>query len=179
MGGFYVLAAAMFDPASHEHVRAVMRGLLGKRNTSKLHWHEMDTQQRRNAVKTVAGLDGFHVVAVGSPVPRRRQERARAVCLHRLALELYGCGVTGLLVESRTRQLNERDVATVAGVRYQLPKQSQLRVDHVAGATEPLFWAADVIAGAVRAGRENNEKYRQLLESCVYELEVPTGCGHA
>lgn len=83
-GGFYVLAAAKFDPGSYDLVRAVMRAILGKRNTSKLHWNEMDDQQRRSAVKTVAGIDGFHVVAVGTPVPRRRQERARAKCLHRL-----------------------------------------------------------------------------------------------
>ena len=78
-GGFYVLAAAMFDPTSYELVRRAIREIRGMRNTSKLHWNEMDAQQRRNAVKTVAGIDGFHVVTIGTPVPRRRQERARAM----------------------------------------------------------------------------------------------------
>src|SRR2546421_9399633 len=81
VGGFYVLSAAVFDPAVYEPARKAMREIRGKRNTSKLHWNEMDSQQRRNAVKTVAGIDGLYVVAVGTPVPRRRQERARAsVC---------------------------------------------------------------------------------------------------
>jgi hypothetical protein len=154
-----------------------MRAILGKRNTSKLHWNEMDAQQRRSAVKTVAGIDGFHVVTIGTPVPRRRQERARAQCLHRLVLELHGFGVGRLLVESRTHQLNMRDVATVAGTRFQLPKGTPLRVDHRAGAAEPLFWAADIVAGAVRAHREGQGRYRALLEECVYEIEVATSCG--
>jgi hypothetical protein len=178
-GGFYVLAAAMFDPATYDLVRHAMREIRGMRNTSKLHWNEMDAQQRQNAVKTVAGIDGFHVVAIGTPVPRRRQERARAMCLDKLALELHGYGMTQLVVESRTRQLNQRDVATVAGARFRLPMGTVLRVDHVAGADEPLFWAADIVAGAIRAHREGRGNYRIYLEECVYEVEVDTGCGHA
>jgi uncharacterized protein DUF3800 len=176
-GGFYVLAAAMFNPNSYELVRATMRAILGKPNISKLHWNEMDAQQRRNAVKTVAGIDGFYVVTIGTPVPYRRQERARARCLRQLVLELHSYGVTHLLVESRTRQLNTRDVATVAGTRFQLPKGTPFRVDHWAGADEPLFWAADIVAGAVRAHREGQGRYRALLEECVYEVEVATSCG--
>lgn len=182
-GGFYVLAAAMFDPASHELAREAMRAILGKRKTNKLHWNEMDSQQRRTAVETVGELDGFHVVAVGTPVPRRRQERARAMCLHRLVLELHGIGVNRLWIESRTRQLNGRDVATVAGARFQLPKGTIFRVDHLAGADESLLWAADIVAGAVRTHREGAGSYRLLLDSCLCEIEVATGldpnCGHA
>ncbi|MDQ2710038.1 MAG: hypothetical protein M3Z25_21530 [Actinomycetota bacterium] len=75
-GGFYVLAAAVFtdnaDPA-----REAMLVLRGARRVSKVHWNEMDDRDRKLAVTAVAGLSGAHVVAVGSPVPRRRQERAR------------------------------------------------------------------------------------------------------
>lgn len=178
-GGFYVLAAAVFDAARYEFVRTAMREIRGKRNTSKLHWSEMDAQQRRNAVKTVADADGFYLTAVGAPVPRKRQERARAKCLQKLALELYGYGVSHLLVESRTAQLDRNDVATVVGVRFQLSRAAAIRVDHVAGAKEPLFWAADIVAGAVRADREGQSNYRLFLDGCVYEFDVATGCGYA
>jgi hypothetical protein len=174
-GGFYVLAAAMFDPAAGDVAREAMREILGKRRTGKLHWNEMDKQERRNAAKIVAGLPGFHVVALGAPVPIRRQERARAKCLERLIFELHGYGVSHLVIEARSHQLNLRDIATVAGMRFKLPKGARLHVDHQTG-TEPLFWVADIVAGAVRAHREGQPSYRQDLDNCVYEIEVVTGC---
>jgi hypothetical protein len=174
-GGFYVLAASVFDAAAYEVVRAAMIELRGK-HAGKLHWNRMDAQGQRNAAKRLAGLDGFHVVAVGAPVPPRRQERARAMCLTTLAVELHGYGVTELLMESRTRQLNQRDVRTVAGVRQRLlPRDAEFRVDHKSGA-EPLLWAADIVAGAVRARHEGNVRYHELLRDRVYEIDVVTGC---
>src|SRR6266508_1629351 len=75
-GGFYVLAATMFDSVAHAVARRSMRDILGKRHSGKLHWNEMADQQRHNAAKIVANLRGFHIVAVGTPVPVKRQERA-------------------------------------------------------------------------------------------------------
>jgi len=71
-------------------------------------------------VKQVAVLDCLHVVVIGSPVPQRRQERARAACLTRLVLELHGMGVRQLLMEAREQELNRRDVHAVAGARFLL-----------------------------------------------------------
>lgn len=137
-GGFYVLAASAFDAAIYEVVRVAMIELRGK-HAGKLYWNRMDTQEQVNAAKRLGELDGFHVVAVGAPVPRRRQERARAMCLSTLAVELHSYGVTELLMESRTRQLNQRDVHTVAGVRQRLlPRGVEFRVHHMSGA-EPLL----------------------------------------
>ncbi|WP_190821081.1 hypothetical protein [Saccharopolyspora pogona] len=77
----------------------------------------MTSQEKHNAAKTVAELEGFHIVVAGSPVPGRRQERARALCLAELVRELHSYGVDRLLMEGRSRTLNERDVATVRGTR--------------------------------------------------------------
>lgn len=174
-GGFYVLAAAVFDERGHEPVRSVMRGLRGSRRTNKLHWNEMDPRQQRSAAETVAGLDGFHIVTVGSPVPRKRQERARAMCLTRLVIELHSYSVTELVIESRTAELNSRDISTVRGARFSLPKGSRFHVMHVAGSQEPLLWSADIVAGAVRAHHQGNGAYREKLERCLYEVELDTG----
>lgn len=175
-GGFYVLAAAVFEPAVYEGARAAMVELRGK-HIGKLHWSKMDAQEQRNAAKRLAGLDGLHLVTVGAPVPRKRQERARAMCLTTLSVELYGYGVTELLMESRTPQLDQRDVRTVAGVRQRLlPRGAEFRVDHQPGAAEPLFWSADIVAGAVRAHREGNPFFRELLRDRIYEIDVATGC---
>ena len=137
--GFYVLAAAVFEPGRHDEVRAVLRDLRGHRRGGKLHWNDMDAQQRHNAAKKLGELDGFHVVAVGSPVPQRRQERAGAMCLKALVFELAGFGVREIVMEGRTAQLNLRDVRTVAGARYELGMP--FRIWHVSGAVEPLLWA--------------------------------------
>ncbi|OLZ52072.1 hypothetical protein [Amycolatopsis keratiniphila] len=174
--GFYVLAAAVFDPAVHDEARIVMSELRGRRRIPKLHWNEMDPAEQAAAVKTLADLDGFHLVAIGSPVPRRRQERARAGCLRRLTLELSAFDVEMLVLESRTATLNARDVETVRGARFDLPKGTQFRVVHEKGKDEPLLWAADIVAGAIRATKDGQPGYRRLIEDLVYEIDVETRC---
>ncbi len=176
MAGFYVLAAAVFEVAAFEAARDAMRDLRGRRRSDKLHWNEMDDQEKQMATKAVSELDGFHIVTVGAPVPAKKQERARARCLNALVHELHSFDVKLLAMESRTRQLNARDVQVVQGARYQLPKGSQFRIDHIKGAEEPLCWAADIVAGALRAHREGRSGLRELLDDCLYEVEVDTGC---
>jgi hypothetical protein len=136
-----------------------MRRLLGSRRTTKLHWHEMDRLQQKDATHRVAGIEGFHVVAVGAPVPRRRQQRARTACLTALVGELHGFGVQHLLIEAQAAHLNRRDVATVQGARFALPKGSRFRVDHIPGSAEhcrgwPMWSSASSgpAAKAVRSG---------------------------
>ncbi|MBV9140327.1 MAG: hypothetical protein JO115_05335 [Pseudonocardiales bacterium] len=81
-----------------------------------------------------------------------------------------------LLIESRSAELNHRDVATVQGARFALPKGSHFRVDHVPGSGEPLLWVADVVAGAVRAGLHGSSAQDGLLGERVRVLNVLTGC---
>ncbi|MDA3647738.1 hypothetical protein LZ318_36905 [Saccharopolyspora indica] len=176
LGGYYIIATVIFENATHHEVRAAMHELRGSRKTKKLHWHEMTAQEKHNAAKTVADLDGFHIVTVGSPVPARRQERARALCLTGLVHELYSYEVSHLLMESRTPSLNERDVTTVRAARHQLPAGAVFHVEHVPGKSDALFWAADIIAGAVRSSREGLNDYRDLLAKRLYEIELAIEC---
>jgi hypothetical protein len=178
--GFYVLAAAVFPPAIHDQVRETMlelrSRLRSRRAADKLHWNHLDPGQQEAAAKEVAGIEGFHVVAIGTPVPQRRQERARAVCLTRLVGELHGLGVTDLVMEAREPELNRRDVQTVIGSRYGLIGRPEFRVSHRFGAVDPLLWAADMVAGAVRAHRLGRPAPRDLLDDCLYEITIDTGC---
>ncbi|MGP4019453.1 hypothetical protein [Saccharopolyspora sp. 5N708] len=175
-GGFYVLAAVVFDVGVHEVARTALAGLRGKRPKMKLHWNDMDAQQRRSATKAIADLPGFHVVTVGTPVPLKRQERARAACLTRLVVELHDFGVNELCLESRTTALNARDIATARGARFSLPPGARFHVVHLPGKSERLLWAADIVAGAVRTDRMGMSGYRELLNDRIYEVEVPTSC---
>ena len=160
-GGFYVLQ---------------LRAKQGGRRVDKLHWYEMNRQRRLDAVTRVVDLADFHVVAIGTPVPHRRQEQARAACLCRLVHELHGCEVQTLYMESRSRLLNLRDVRTVTWTRGLLPRGSDFHVRHVLGGTEPLLWVADIVAGAVRAHQEGEPTFRRLLDDHLYEIAVDTNC---
>ena len=173
--GYYVVATAVVGPAHLDHTRQVMLDLRGRR-TGKTHWTEMDTQQRKHAATCVAGIEGMHIVAVGTPVPPRRQERARARCLEHLVPELHGYGVNTLVMEARTPGLDQRDVHAVIGARRALPKGTAFTVKHTVGAAEPLLWVADVLAGAVRASRHNDPSYRAILAERIYDFDVATGC---
>ncbi|MGW5648990.1 hypothetical protein ACWEV3_29675 [Saccharopolyspora sp. NPDC003752] len=176
IGGYYILAAVVFEAATHDLARSAMHGLRGSRNTYKLHWNEMTSQEKQNAAKTVAELEGFHIVVVGAPVPGRRQERARALCLTELVRELHGYGVDHLLMESRSRALNERDVATVRGARYELPRGAAFQIEHLPGSREALLWAADIVAGAVRTSKEGSNSCRELLEARLYQIDLAIDC---
>lgn len=176
-GGYYVLAAACFDLDSYDHARDTADLLRGVHDIDKLHWTEMDRAHKEQAAKAVAAVEGFHIVTIGTPVPKRRQERARARCLDRLVVELHGYGIGSLVLEAREPELNRRDIATVKGTRHRLfPGGAHFRVDHVPGPTEPLLWTADILAGAVRAEQEGNPRYREILGDRIYDVLVPTGC---
>jgi hypothetical protein len=175
-GGVYVLAAAVFESAVEASVRESMVRLLGRRKADKLHWHEMDHRQRLQAVAQVRALSGFYVVAVGTPVPRRRQERARVACLAAVVGELHGFAVELFHMESRGPQLDVRDVEVVKGARFALPRGSSFHISHVLGVDEPLTWVADIVAGACRAGRQGKGTYRDILGKVVIDFDVMTGC---
>ncbi len=81
-----------------------------------------------------------------------------------------------MLMEAREQELNERDVRTVTGARFLLLKGSEFRVDHEFGRRDPALWAADLVAGAVRAHRLGASTYWDVLADHVFETEVVTGC---
>jgi hypothetical protein len=170
--GFYVLAAAIFDP-DPDAAREAMLALRGsRRRIDKLHWSEMGPAVQRKAASVVAGLGAAYLVTVGTPVRPRRRERARALSLRRLVFELHARGVTRLMMESRQDRLDADDRRTVISARYDLPKGTTLQVEHALGAVEPLFWVADIVAGAVRAAREGDPVHRETLGDSCEVLEL-------
>ena len=170
--GFYVLAAAIFDESEIVEARRAMLELRGSRRVDKLHWSEMDRDDRFHATETVRLLGSTHVVTVGSLVHRRGQERARRVSLRRMVFELHALGVERIYMEARQDRLDRSDVHLVRSARFDLPKGTQFRVDHERGALEPLFWVADIVAGAVRAGHQGRGVYRDRLGDSVEIIQV-------
>ncbi|MEU8279252.1 hypothetical protein ACFYOK_38270 [Microbispora bryophytorum] len=120
--GFYIIAAVIIPASAQESARAQMLRAQARHAPAKLHWVAHDDKERLELAYTVAEIEGLHIVAVGSPVHQRRQERARAYCLHQLVLELHGFGVEQLFMEARQPTLNTRDITTVQHARYTLPR---------------------------------------------------------
>lgn len=144
---------------------------------SKLHWNEMERPEQRKAASALAEVGAMHVVAVGSPVPRRRQERARAKCLAKLVEETRGFGLENLVLEGRTAELDRKDRKVVAAVRRSLPKGSHFpQYEHQVGTEARLLWIADLVAGVVRADRDGEPEFKQIMAEQLYEIDVRTDC---
>ncbi|MFF8443054.1 hypothetical protein ACF07U_19585 [Streptomyces californicus] len=175
--GFYIIAGTIIDPAFEADVRLAVQGLKGRRRAAKPHWTEMDRAERKDATHLVAAQKGLHLVSVGAPVPRRRQERARSKCLSAIVVELHGFGVSRLCLEARQEELNARDIRTIAAVRRTvLPRGTAMRAEHVPGPMEPLLWISDVVAGAVRTQRLGDSSYADLLGEQLIDFDVATDC---
>ncbi|GAA3003259.1 hypothetical protein [Actinokineospora diospyrosa] len=170
--GHYIFAAVFFARSKCELASEAMLGLRTRNHPGKLHWHDMTDRQRLHAARTLASIDGEHVVAVGAPVPQETQERGRAKCLERLVVELHGLGVAELCVESRSRRLNDRDVDVVRGAKYKLHKGARFTIAHSPGSKEPLLWAADILAGAMRARFAGSAAPWEALEHRTMECAV-------
>lgn len=97
----------------------------------------------------IGGFDVYHVVIVAAPIEPRRQERARALCLERLAWLLDGQGVQTLTLETRPAQLMRRDLRTINALRGKHALPAGLRVEHAQPDTEPMLWVADQVLGAL------------------------------
>jgi hypothetical protein len=148
--GCYVLAAAVVEHAALDGLRSAMVGALLPRQR-RLHWRDESQPRRRKLAATLAGQRALHVVVVGAPLDRSRQERARRKCLEHLLHLLAVADVERVVLEARTESLNARDTDLVDVLRIRHAIPSHLRVSVQRPDSEPMLWAADIVAGAVRA----------------------------
>jgi hypothetical protein len=85
--GYYLLAAAVADPAACTPIRDSMRELVLS-GATRLHWRDESGPRRAKIASAIGGHDLANLVIVGAPVDPRRQERARRLCMERLIHEL-------------------------------------------------------------------------------------------
>lgn len=169
--GLYAIAASVVEDAMMDNLRDAMTTLV--HNRLPFHWREAGPRQRLAAVELLSRLDAVHYVVVGTRLDNSRQERHRRKCLQRLLWELEQFGVSRVLLDARRRQQNTADLVAVSAWRAQRVLGSQLRVDHVQAATEPLVWMADIVAGAVNSARgDGNEQYLKPLEAMLHEVTI-------
>lgn len=171
--GLYLLAAAVCDPAACGPVRESLLSLR-EPGEPKLHWGRESPERRTAIIDVVAGFDMAAIVVVGAPMDRKRQERARAVCMESLAMYLDAMDVTQVFLEEREASLNARDQRLVQAIRGKKLIRSTLRIDVAKPSVEPMLWLPDIIAGAVGQRHVRDvEQYAEPLRPMITELAVP------
>jgi len=169
----YVLAAVVADPTTCDPVREELRSLV-RRPRQRIHWRAEEAADRLRAVRVLAASGTEQVVIVGSPLDPRRQERARRKCMERLFFEFGNLVLSTVWIESRTPSLNRADQQMLLALRGSGVMPKGLRCEFALPSTDPMLWAADVVAGAVAASFKGEAAYGRVLYSglTVHELDL-------
>lgn len=164
--GAYALASVITDESMVEDLRDILRALREKK-VVRLHWVAESTKRRDLIAHTIAELDLVSVVALGTPVHRQKQERARRCCLECLLYELEGFGVSHALFESRTGAQDRRDLSLVNSARDKALISRRLSVDFARPVQEPMLWLPDAVAGAVTAAQLGEPRWLLTLSESI------------
>lgn len=164
--GAYTLASVITDESAVEDLRDIFRALREKK-VVRLHWVAESTKRRDLIAHTIAELDLHSVVALGTPVRRQKQERARRCCLECLLYELEGFGVTRIWLESRAPVQDRRDLRLVDSAREKGLISPDLSVDFARPTQEPLLWLPDAVAGAVTAAQLGEPRWLLTLSESI------------
>ena len=165
----YVLA--LIDEVDVEEARGATRSLLLPRSR-RFHWNAEDVSQRRRMLATLrASVRNLRVYAC-RPMPRTKQERARALCLNRLLWDLRDYAVERLVLESRQERNDRKDRLTI--VRAQKAcRAPALDYAFAKPVAEPLVWLADAGAGAAATELCGDDRgYLDTLGETVTVVEV-------
>jgi hypothetical protein len=168
--GCYVLAAVVSPSDQQQQLRQAAVSVLGL-HQRVFHWHEHQAP-RAAMLQVVCQVAASAVVAVATPAPARRQERARALCWQHLLWELREHQVRQVVIESRSSQ-DRYDRATWAGLRRAGIITNEWGFTF-ATKTEPALWLPDAVAGAVSAARTDHDpQWIKHLEPVLTVLDVP------
>ena len=167
--GLYVLAAVVVPASRADEVRAALRDGL-RRGQRRYHFRKQGDESRLAMCQRLAALSLDALVVTTQPVDPARQERARRHCLVRLLWLLDRRDVHDVVLESR----QSRDRLDAEIVRHALRAgwvSSSVTFGSPDG--EPLLWAADVVAGAVRADRNGDGRWLAALGASITVVPAP------
>jgi len=160
--GAYVLAAAVGCRESEEGTRERMLQLRLRRQ-SKLHWRDEGESRRESIIHTVAACDLELIVVVFSGHVEDRPERRRRKCLETMLFTLGAGRVTDIILESRGKADDRRDIELINALRGRPSLDHSTRLTHVIGRQEPMLWVPDAVCGAVTSARTGYQGYLDIL----------------
>lgn len=171
--GTYLLAAVVAEAARCEEIRQVLRSLLYKRQ-ERLHWRDEEEPRRTKIAEVMGGIDVAATVVIGTPLAKKKQERARRKCLEVLLPRREQLGVTQVVMEQRTPSLDEGDRKMVIAIRGKRLIGSGLRVNTARPKEEPMLWLPDAVAGAFGLARDVSQPEYLALIGVVEQIVVST-----
>jgi hypothetical protein len=151
---FLGLTRPLGDP---EETRACLRDLVLRRN-GYLHFYEERPTRRLELARSMSDL-GFELMVV-SREGDLAVAQARVRCLKAAARALDGTA-SGLVLESGGAKADARDARALSRL---YPPEHRIPVRFADKRSEPLTWAADILAGAVfQALVRGNEQYLEAV----------------
>lgn len=171
--GTYVLAAAVGCRRAESAAREQIRPLLLPGQV-KVHWRDESDKRRDIICRAVVACDLrlLAVVRVGTDAAGERPERSRRKCLERLLHELEGQEVGDVILESRGRADDRRDIEMVNALRGQRRLSSGVRLAHKVGRLEPMLWIPDAVCGAVTSARSGTDRYMDIIGRRATVIEI-------
>ncbi|MGL5866961.1 MAG: hypothetical protein ACRCYX_14040 [Dermatophilaceae bacterium] len=169
--GTYILAAAVGRHDAEPTTRHQM-SQLRLPGQVKLHWRDESAKRRQEITRAVAACDVEHLVVVRAGAVDDRPERRRRKCLERLLYELELRTVSDIVLESRGRADDQRDVGMLNALRGKHHVSARIRFTHVIGRTEPMLWISDAVAGAVTSSRTGDPAHQNVLERRLTLIEI-------
>lgn len=157
-GIFYVVTAAILLEGPERSAQELSRVVAGPGRTRPFHWHLEGSTTRTRMLSCLDEIGACAHVHVTYPVGRKKQEIARSAGLLAVTDRSMDDGATGLVIESRTADLDWRDSRTLAhhaehGLSWEFHPKSN-----------PLLWAADAVCGAVREHLLGDDRYLDHLQ---------------
>lgn len=143
---FYMLGASLIEADSVSELERVFASMPA--SARKLHWREMSRDKQRESLRALSSIERADIVVIASPLPGRKQERARRKCLEALLPTLEQRGIERLVLESRRPGSDKLDLDYASYARGSHLINS-IRIDHEYGADQPKLWVADQILGAM------------------------------
>jgi len=153
--GLHIFAAVICDAAGYDPACDTLRSLRTNGQLT-LHWGAESSQSREKIIDVIASINMASVVVVGTPLNRKKRDRARAVYMEMLVIANIGKDVAHVLLEERSPSLNNRDFRLVDAICGKKLIPCQMRIDVARPSVEPMLWLPDVVAGAVGAARVRN-----------------------
>lgn len=160
----YLMGACICD--LDEKVTRSCLDSIKPKNADKLHWRDMQSKLRSQAIEAISGLGLTHIIVAAVPLNKwNTAERARRKCLEKLLPILENeYSVDMLVLEQRDKAQDDKDIRFIDALRSR-KFISTIRVKHIAGRADARLWLPDQLLGSYGDSQAGECQYDNFLFS--------------
>lgn len=141
----YLMAACVLNDESDSVIAKLTK--LKPKGAKKLHWRDMGQKMQKESLGIIGAIEHRMTVIATCPLNEDKQERARKKCLEALLTHLETAGVQNLVLESRGKNADKKDIECLFYLRRS-GAISTIDLTHAEGCKERNLCIADQILGA-------------------------------